>query len=110
MCSVAWSPSGTKVPTGSSDRQLRIVDASTGAAEFEVRHRGYVSWTLSSVAWSPSGTKVATGSAVGLHIMDAATGAVEIELPSPNSPRIGAEEEEKVEVPLWFVDSVAWSP
>ena len=46
--SVAWSPSGTKVATGSHDF-VRIVDAATGAVEREVRHEGWVH----SVAWSP---------------------------------------------------------
>ena len=49
--SLAWSPSGTKVATGSEDRLLRIVDAATGAVEKKVIDEEVVN--VFSVAWSP---------------------------------------------------------
>ena len=48
---VAWSPLGTKVATGGSDGQLRIVDAASGVIELEVLHM--IHDDVLSVAWSP---------------------------------------------------------
>jgi len=71
--SVAFSPDGTKVLTGSYDQTARLWDAATGAQipTFNVR-TGYIR----SVAYSPDGTKVLTGGLDnGADQWDAATGA-----------------------------------
>ena len=88
---LGYIPAGIKLATGSDDG-LRIVDAATGAVE----DLGYGS--RSSVAlcaeWSPSWTKVAAGTGDRcLHIVDAATGMVEMEVSHED-----------------FANSVAWSP
>ena len=55
---VAFSPDGTRVATGSSDRSARVLDAATGAELCRLDHDGPVT----AVAFSPDGTRVATGS------------------------------------------------
>ena len=82
VLSVAWSPAGTKVATGSvhpadaGGNRLRILHAATGAVEREVLYE-----EARSVAWSPVGTTLALGSSdVLLRIIDAATGAVRKEV------------------------------
>ena len=49
VTAVAWSPSGTQLATGCDDRQLRIVDAASGAFVHTVGHGGPVH----AVAWNP---------------------------------------------------------
>jgi WD40 repeat protein len=72
--SVAFSPDGTKVLTGSWDNTARLWDVSTGALvrAFE----GHSEWVY-SVAFSPDGTKVLTGSDdKTAWLWDASTGAL----------------------------------
>ena len=58
--SVAWSPDGTKLASGSSDRSIRIWNVKT--AESITILRGHTNSVL-SVAWrSPDGTKLTSGS------------------------------------------------
>ncbi|HUU97622.1 MAG TPA: dockerin type I domain-containing protein [Phycisphaerae bacterium] len=73
VTSVAYSPDGAKVLTGSGDKTARLWNAATGA---HIRtfsgHTQYV-W---SVAFSPDGTNVLTGSYdKTARLWDAATGA-----------------------------------
>ncbi|HUW33497.1 MAG TPA: right-handed parallel beta-helix repeat-containing protein [Planctomycetota bacterium] len=75
--SVAFSPDGTKVLTGSCDRTAKLWDIITHACiRTFAGHTGYV-W---SVAFSPDGTNVLTGAAFGMafdntaKLWDAATG------------------------------------
>ncbi|EDO04154.1 hypothetical protein SS1G_06637 [Sclerotinia sclerotiorum 1980 UF-70] len=57
--SVAFSPDGTKIASGSRDRTIRLWDTITG--ELLQRFKGH-SDSVNSVAFSPDGTKIASGS------------------------------------------------
>jgi len=90
--SVAWSPDGRQVATGSHDHTARIWDATTG--EVVRTLDGHGNWVL-SVAWSPDGRRVATGSRdKTARIWDATTGEVIRALEGHGD----------------WVRSVAWSP
>jgi WD40 repeat protein len=56
--SVAFSPDGARLATGSSTSQARVWDAASGRQLLEIRHDDNVT----SVAFSPDGTRLATGS------------------------------------------------
>jgi WD40 repeat protein len=70
--SVAFSPDGTRIVTGSDDQTAKVWDARTGTALLELKgHTGPV-W---SVALSPDGTRIVTGSEDGTaKVWDARTG------------------------------------
>jgi WD40 repeat protein len=57
--SVAFSPDGTRIVSGSDDNSVRVWDASTGA-ELKVLN-GHTGPVL-SVAFSPDGTRIVSGS------------------------------------------------
>jgi hypothetical protein len=57
--SVAWSPDGRCVATGSSDGTVKIWDAKSGRALNSLE--GHGDW-VRSVAWSPDGQRLASGS------------------------------------------------
>ncbi|EDO03054.1 hypothetical protein SS1G_05532 [Sclerotinia sclerotiorum 1980 UF-70] len=70
--SVAFSPDGTKVASGSDDRTIRLWDAATGESLQTLE--GHSNW-VRSVAFSPDGTKVASGSDDRtIRLWDTATG------------------------------------
>ena len=57
--SVAYSPDGTKIISGSMDKTIKIWDANTGQCLKTLNgHSHYVN----SVAYSPDGTKIISGS------------------------------------------------
>jgi WD40 repeat protein len=57
--SVAWSPDGKRLATGSSDKTAKVWDAASGQELLTLRgHDG----SVTSVAWSPNGKRLATGS------------------------------------------------
>ncbi|KAE9385107.1 WD40 repeat-like protein, partial [Gymnopus androsaceus JB14] len=73
--SVAFSPDGTRIVSGSGDKTVRIWDANTGAQIGDPLH-GHDNWVSSSVAFSPDGTRIVSGSGdKTVRIWDANTGA-----------------------------------
>lgn len=71
VLTVAWSPNGQRLASGSIEKTIRIWDVARGEclAKLEA-HKGYVY----SVAWSPDGHRLATASADAIiRIWDAET-------------------------------------
>jgi WD40 repeat protein len=92
VSSVAFSPDGTQVVSGSHDMTVRLWDAATGAALQTLE--GHSDW-VTSVAFSPDGTQVVSGSLdMTVRLWDAATRAPLQTLEGHSSP----------------VNSVAFSP
>ena len=60
ILSINWSPDGTKITTGSTDRSAKIWDANTGV---ELRSlEGHTDDVKGLVKWSPDGSKILTAS------------------------------------------------
>lgn len=57
--SVVWSPDSSRVASGSSDKTVRVWDATTGANPYT--YSGHAD-TIYAVAWSPDGKRIASGS------------------------------------------------
>jgi eukaryotic-like serine/threonine-protein kinase len=59
---VAWSPDGTRIASGSTDRTVQIWHATTGQHMFTYRgHAVALLNFVEAVAWSPDGTRIASG-------------------------------------------------
>ncbi len=71
--SVAWSPDGTRIASGSDDKTIQVWDAASGA--HSLTFSGLAA-TLSAVAWSPDGTHIASGetSFGTMQVWDATSG------------------------------------
>ena len=75
VCSVAFSPDGQQIVSGSTDRTVRVWDVRTG----EVAAQPFESHTDSvySVAFSPDGQQIVSGSLdQTVRVWDAKTGEV----------------------------------
>ena len=74
MNSVAYSPDGRHIISGSDDQTIRIWDAETGTAVGNTL-KGHTYW-VKSVAYSPCGLHIISGSSDGtIRIWSAETGA-----------------------------------
>jgi serine/threonine protein kinase len=70
--SVAFSPDGTRIVTGSEDQTAKVWDARTGTPQRELK--GHTNG-VTSVAFSPDGTRIVTSSDEGAaKVWDARTG------------------------------------
>jgi len=71
--SVAFSPDGTRIVSGSEDKTIRVWEARTGDA-IAASFKGHTNW-VNSVAFSPDGTSIVSGSSDHtIRVWDAVTG------------------------------------
>ncbi len=69
---VAWSPNGARLASGSWDNTVRLWNATDG--RFVYVHADHGSW-INAVSWSPNSTRIASASNDGtVHVWDANTG------------------------------------
>ena len=69
---VAWSPDGRRIASGSADKTVQVWDVAEGVNIYT--YRGHSKPVL-AVAWSPDGRRIASGSAdKTVQVWDAATG------------------------------------
>jgi WD40 repeat protein len=59
VSSVAWSPDGKRIASGSSDKTVQVWDAVDGSHVYTYRGHSDLVWT---VAWSPDSKRIASGS------------------------------------------------
>src|SRR5207248_2481576 len=69
--SVAWSPDGTRIASGSDDKTVQVWDAANGGHSFSYF---FYNGGVRAVAWSPNGRRIASAYANGdLQTWDAST-------------------------------------
>lgn len=89
---LAWSPDGKHIASGSDDGTVQIRNAATG--HLLLTYRGHSSY-IRSVAWSPDGKRIASGSwDKTVQVWDAATGCLLLTYRDHDE----------------YVNTVAWSP
>ena len=72
VLTLAWSPDGRQIASGSADGTVRVWDATTGHTY--VTYAGH-SAEVNAITWSPDGKYIASGGADGtVQVWDAATG------------------------------------
>ncbi|KAJ5708179.1 hypothetical protein N7488_007980 [Penicillium malachiteum] len=90
--SIAWSPDGSRLASGSSDNTVRVWDPTTGQSVSTLEGHGS---SVYSIAWSPDGSRLASGSDDKIvRIWDPATG----------------QSVSTLEGYSHLVNSIAWSP
>lgn len=81
VLSIAYSPDGLTLASGSEDKTLRFWDTQTGVHKFTLtKHKE----SVTALAFSPDGSGLVSGSADGtVHVWDAHTGDHKSTLPTP---------------------------
>lgn len=120
VCSVAWSPNGLQICTGSEDGIARLWDVGTGDLLHELACQSGAREHVRSVDWSPDGDLVATASDIGrfpcvsawaspyntVTVWDAVTGVATRVLGGQPQPVAGPPTTRQ----HGPISSVAWSP
>jgi serine/threonine protein kinase len=72
--SVAWSPDGSRIASGSADNTVQVWNAADGSHIYTYRrHIG----SVTAVAWSPDGSRIASGGYdVSVHVWNTADGSI----------------------------------
>ena len=91
--SVAFSPDGTRIATGSKDLTVKLWDAATGEETRMFRGR---TGPVTSVAFSPDGTRIASGGEDRtLRVWDSAIGPETLTITEGGSPLLAFSPEER---------------
>ena len=95
---VAWSPDGTQIVTGSTDKTARVWDVATGQTVAILEGHTDV---VNAVAWSPASKQVLTGSQDGTaRIWIANIQPIIAEL-TRRVCDVFSDEETRTEIPAW---------